>query len=105
MVELGENKSKNDQKSQFRRFLLHQPIGSFGRIFGRTLISMYFYILVIIDANGKDCQVANFNIGTTTTVTRAGNIRVTQYQCSQEDVSGAPGCLQYYTQTSAKMQS
>ena len=53
---------------------------------------------MIVDSDGSACQEVNFNIGTTTTVTRAWNIRVTQYQCSQEDVSGAPGCLQYYTQ-------
>ena len=57
------------------------------------------YFTVIVDSNGKDCQIANFNISPDTTNTKAWNIRVTQYNCGQEDESGPPGCLQYYTET------
>ena len=55
---------------------------------------------MILDSDGTNCQTANFNIGTSTTTTRQWNIRVTQYTCAQQDESGPPGCLQYYTQTS-----
>ena len=65
----------------------------------------YFYIAVILDSNGVDCQSANFAIDTsTTTSTRAWTIRVTQYTCAEMDSSGPPGCLQYYTQTAGMIQ-
>ena len=54
---------------------------------------------MIVDSDGTSCQEVNFNIGTTSTTTRSWTIRVTQYDCSSEDVAGPPGCLQYYTQT------
>jgi len=54
---------------------------------------------MIVDSNGSDCQEANFNISPSTTTTRSWTIRVTQYNCGQEDSSGPPGCLQWYTQT------
>ena len=54
---------------------------------------------MILDSDGTQCHEANFNIGTATTSTRAWTIQVTQFACGQEDVSGPPGCLQYYTQT------
>ena len=57
-----------------------------------------------MDSDGENCQTANFLIGTSTTTTRAWNIRVTQFACGQEDSSGPPGCLQYYTQTSNYIQ-
>ena len=57
-------------------------------------------ILVIIDSDGSSCQEANFAISSTsTTTTRSWTIRVTQYDCGQEDNAGPPGCLQYYTET------
>ena len=59
---------------------------------------------MIVDSNGEECQEANFLIGTTTTTTRQWNIRVTQYNCGQEDSSGPPGCLQWYTQTANYVQ-
>ena len=43
------------------------------------------------------CQTANFRIGTSGGVTRMWEIKVQQYACGNEDVSGPPGCLQYYT--------
>ena len=51
---------------------------------------------MIIDSDGTNCHTVNFNIGATTT-TRNWDIFVTQYTCSQEDVAGPPGCLQYHT--------
>ena len=61
--------------------------------------------LVIVDSDGTECQTANFAISaTTTTTTRQWSIRVTQYTCQEQDVSGPPGCLQYYTQTSNTIQ-
>ena len=59
-----------------------------------------FSFLVILDSNGADCQEAVFNISPDTTTTRAWTVRVTQYNCGQEDSAGPPGCLQYYTTTS-----
>ena len=61
-------------------------------------------MLVILDSNGRDCQISQFNIGTSTTSTRAWTIRVTQYTCAEEDVSGSPGCLQYYTAVAGNIQ-
>ena len=60
------------------------------------------FILVIIDSvPGGGCQTATFNIGTTAAGIMAPNrnwdIRVTQYGCGSQDISGPPGCLQYYT--------
>ena len=43
------------------------------------------------------CQTANFRIGTSGGVTRMWEIKVQQYACGNEDVSGPPGCLQYFT--------
>jgi len=56
---------------------------------------------VIIDsAPGEDtCQTATFNLGGETTTSRRWSIRITQYACGDYDISGYPGCLQYYTAT------
>lgn len=54
---------------------------------------------MILDSDGSSCQRASFNIGASTTTTRSWDIYVTQYTCAQEDVAGAPGCLQYFTGT------
>merc|ERR1712001_104931 len=59
---------------------------------------------MIVDAS-SDCAQANFNIGGLTTTSRKWNIRVTQYACGDYDMSGWPGCLQYYTATAAKVQN
>lgn len=63
-----------------------------------------FHFVVILDSDGVSCQTANFLIGYTTTSTRSWNIRITQYDCTQRDESGPPGCLQYYTQTTNSIQ-
>ena len=57
------------------------------------------FSLVILDSLGTDCQTVNVFVGESTTTTRQWDIFVTQYTCTQEDVSGPPGCLQYYTDT------
>ena len=55
---------------------------------------------MILDADGNQCHELNFNIASSTTTTsRAWTILATQFACGQEDISGPPGCLQYYTQT------
>ena len=59
---------------------------------------------MIVDSDGSSCQLANFNIATSTTTTRAWTIRITQYTCGQEDVGGPPGCLQYYTATAGTIE-
>ena len=58
---------------------------------------------MIIDASDA-CHTLNFNIGGVTTTTRKWDIKVTQYACGDYDISGWPGCLQYYTATSSKIQ-
>merc|ERR1719483_1919696 len=59
---------------------------------------------MIIDASDA-CHTLNFNIGAVTTTTRKWDIKVTQYACGDYDVSGWPGCLQYYTATSSNIQN
>merc|ERR1712156_889214 len=53
----------------------------------------------------SDCTQANFNIGGLTTTSRKWSIRVTQYACGDYDMSGWPGCLQYYTSTASTIQN
>ena len=57
---------------------------------------------MIIDAQrGGGCQTATFTLGSTAAgimaPTRNWDILVTQFGCGIEDVSGPPGCLQYFT--------
>lgn len=59
---------------------------------------------MIVDAS-EACHTVNFNIGGVTTTTRKWDIKVTQYSCGDYDNSGWPGCLQYYTATSSKVQN
>merc|ERR1712156_463240 len=59
---------------------------------------------MIVDAS-CDCTQANFNIGGLTTTSRKWSIRVTQYACGDYDMSGWPGCLQYYTSTASTIQN
>jgi len=59
---------------------------------------------MIVDASA-DCHRAAFNIGGSTTTTRKWSIRVTQYACGDWDMSGWPGCLQYYTGTAGHIQN
>ena len=60
---------------------------------------------MILDNAGMGCQTANFRIGTAGGVTRMWEIKVQQYACGNEDVSGPPGCLQYYTANQGTIQS
>jgi len=53
---------------------------------------------MILDAS-DECHTVNFLIGGDTGTTRQWDIKVTQYGCDQDDVSGPPGCLQYLTET------
>merc|ERR1712241_995443 len=59
---------------------------------------------MIVDAS-SDCSQATFNIGALTTTSRKWTIRVTQYACGDYDMSGWPGCLQYYTSTASTIQN
>merc|ERR1712223_2254522 len=59
---------------------------------------------MIVDAS-TDCAQATFQIGGLTTTSRKWNIRVTQYACGDYDMSGWPGCLQYYTSTASTIQN
>ena len=54
---------------------------------------------MVLDSDGADCQIVNFNIGGSTSTTRQWDLFVTQFTCGQEDLGGPPGCLQYYTDT------
>jgi len=75
------------------QFSISSP-GQFGSpIICGTNTGQHMYI----DSDGSRCQVANFNIGSSTTTSRSWDIYVTQYTCSQEDEAGPPGCLQYLT--------
>ena len=65
-------------------------------------ICINIFLLVIVDASDS-CHVASFNIGSLTTTTRKWDIRVTQYACGDFDMSGPPGCLQYYTGTAGNI--
>ena len=61
-------------------------------------------VIVDSDPNTGACHRAVFNIGGTTTPSRSWDIYVTQYACGDYDISGWPGCLQYYTATSDTIQ-
>merc|ERR1712223_1388941 len=63
------------------------------------------YHMVLDTTPSEGCHTVNFNIGGSTTTTRVWDIRVTQYDCTQMDSSGPPGCLQYYTQTANSIQN
>jgi len=64
-----------------------------------------YHMIVDADPNANNCHEANFNIGGSTSTTRSWEIRVTQYACGDHDMSGAPGCLQYYTATAGNIQN
>ena len=60
---------------------------------------------MIVDAS-DDCVTANFNLGAQNGGTaRSWNIKVTQYNCGQEDIAGPDGCLQYFTGASGTISS
>ena len=65
------------------------------------ILTEIFYVVIIDSVPGGGCQTATFNIGTTAAGVMAPNrnwdIRVTQYGCGNQVISGPPGCLQYYT--------
>ena len=65
----------------------------------------FLFYLVILDSSGEDCQLVNFRLGTSSGTIRSWEIKVTQYKCDNVDLSGPPGCLQYYTSTSGIIQS
>lgn len=60
---------------------------------------------MVLDSNGVDCQMVNMQIGGATTTTRSWDIKVTQYNCGDEDMGGPMGCLQYWTGTSGYISS
>merc|ERR1711983_223924 len=60
---------------------------------------------MILDNTGAACQTANFRIGSSGGVTRMWEIKVQQFACGNEDVSGPPGCLQYYTGAKGNIES
>jgi len=63
------------------------------------------YHMIVDSAPGEtECQKVNFRIGGTAT-TRNWDILVTQYACGDTDLSGWPGCLQYYTATANTIQN
>jgi len=64
-----------------------------------------YHMIVDSDPGGNTCHKALFNIGGTTTTSRSWTIRVTQYACGDTDMSGWPGCLQYYTATASNVQN
>ena len=59
--------------------------------------------LVILDVSGGECQTASF--GFTNSATRNWEIKVSQFNCRNDDIAGPPGCLQYYTETTGTIQS
>ena len=62
----------------------------------------FCFFIVIVDASDS-CSSAIFAIGTDSSTTRQWDIKVTQYKCGDEDISGESGCLQYYTATSGNI--
>lgn len=60
---------------------------------------------MILEACGSECLSVNTGIGSgSSSVTRALDIKVTQYTCGDEN-AGPPGCLQYYQNDSGKIRS
>jgi len=51
---------------------------------------------MIIDSDGTNCQDISFAIGGTSSTSRSWDVKITQYACGDYDMSGWPGCLQYY---------
>merc|ERR1719362_2076482 len=64
-----------------------------------------YHMIVDADPSGNTCHNALFNIGGSTTTSRSWTILVTQYGCGDTDMSGWPGCLQYYTATASNVQN
>lgn len=47
--------------------------------------------------SNQECHDATFFVGSGVTSARQWNLRVIQYDCGTEDISGPIGCLQYHT--------
>lgn len=60
---------------------------------------------MILDAIGGNCHTVNFKSDSGATFMRQWDIRVQQYACGNEDVSGPSGCLQYYTSQTGLFQT
>ena len=54
----------------------------------QNLHKKVFKFSVVLDSNGVDCQMVNMQIGGATTTTRSWDIKVTQYNCGDEDMGG-----------------
>ena len=54
----------------------------------KICIKNEFKFSVVLDSNGDDCQMVNMQIGGATTTTRSWDIKVTQYNCGDEDMGG-----------------
>ena len=53
---------------------------------------------MVIDI-GSGCQSATFTLNDDSTVSRAWDIKISQFACGDIDSGGPPGCLQYYKET------
>jgi len=64
------------------------------------------HMILDVDAR-KGCQTAAFTIGGAAgnNFMRSWDIKVTQYGCGNQDLSGAPGCLQYFTGAEGQIMS
>ena len=58
----------------------------------------FFYFIVVIDI-GSGCQSATFTLNDDSTISRAWDIKISQFACGDIDSGGPPGCLQYYKET------
>jgi len=59
---------------------------------------------MIVDASSDQCHEVRINIGgSDTSTSRSWTIVVSQYTCGQEDLVGAPGCLQYHTASTGRI--
>ena len=48
---------------------------------------------------GSGCQSATFTLNDDSTISRAWDIKISQFACGDIDSGGPPGCLQYYKET------
>ena len=69
-------------------------------IYTKILIitNLCFLLIVVIDI-GSGCQSATFTLNDDSTVSRAWDIKISQFACGDIDSGGPPGCLQYYKET------
>jgi len=52
---------------------------------------------MIVDVSTSGCNTVTVKLGAGSTTSRSWNIVVSQYTCSQDDLVGPAGCLQYHT--------